>query len=84
MGVYDRDILDYVDSKENDSCQVGEVIDYLKDTPDFSSERIINDINNLIKDGLLYYDKECNIVILQPKAKRPVTPIPQDPRRNNG
>lgn len=83
MGVYDRDILDYVDSKENDCCQVDEVIDYLKDSPDFSSERIINDMYNLIKDGLLDYDKESNAVTLLPKAKRPLSPMPQDPRRNN-
>ena len=27
MGVYDRDILDYVDSKDNDTCRVDEVVD---------------------------------------------------------
>lgn len=82
MGVYDRDILDYVGSKENDTCRVDEVLDYLKDTPDFSSDRVINDINNLIQDGLLVYDKESDTVTLLPKAKKPVTPMPQDSRRN--
>lgn len=62
---------------------MNEIIDNLKNTSDFSCERIINDMNNLIKDGLLDYDKESNAVTLLPKAKRPLSPMPQDPRRNN-
>ena len=80
MGVYDREILDYVDSKENDTCRVDEVLDHLKDTPDFSSDRVINDINNLIKDGLLSYDKDRDTVTLLPKAKRPAPKVPKDSR----
>ncbi len=81
MGVYDRQILDYVDGKENDSCQVAEVLDNLKDTPDFLSEQVVNDINNLINDGLLAYDKNSDTLTLLPKAKRPVAQLPPDPRR---
>lgn len=81
MGVYDRKILDYVDGKDNNSCQVTEVLDNLKNTPDFMSEQVIKDINNLINDGLLAYDKDNGTLSLLPKAKRPVVPIPPDPRR---
>ena len=81
MGVYDRQILVFVNGKENDSCQVTEVLDSLKNIPDFLSDQAINDINNLINDGLLAYDKSSDTLTLLPKAKRPVVPIPPDPRR---
>lgn len=83
MGVFDRQILDYVDGKENDSCQVDEIINNLKDTPDVIIEQVINDLNSLIKDGLLDYDKENDTVTLLPKAKRPVVQLPPDPRRKS-
>lgn len=78
MGPFERDILDYVDAQPNDSCQLQDLLKELSTKPDFTVDWVISDIKNLIKDGLLSYDKATDVLTLQPKAKRPVVVIPPD------
>lgn len=75
MGVNDRDILDYLRSKEDGICQLGDLWDVLKGKPDITLDWMINDIENLEKDGLLTFDKNTGTITLLPKANRPVVPM---------
>lgn len=75
MGVNDRDILDYLRGKENGICQLGDLWDVLKGKPDITLDWVVNDIENLGKDGLLTFDKNTGTITLLPKANRPVVPM---------
>lgn len=46
--------------------------------PDFTVDWVISDVKNLIKDGLLNYDKANDVLTSLPKAKRPVDMMPMD------
>lgn len=76
MGVNDRDILDYLRSKDNGMCKLGDLWDVLKGKPDITLDWVINDIENLEKGGLLTFDKNTDTLTLLPKANRPVAPLP--------
>ena len=81
MGVYDNDILDYLKSKENKTCHFDELWELLKDKPDSNQAWLMNDVNNLEKDGLLTFNEETEMLSLLPKATRPVVKLPPDSRR---
>lgn len=81
MGVNDRDILDFLRSKDNATCQLDELWDILKNKPDITLDRVINDIENLENDGLLTFDKDSETLTLLPKANRLVVTIAPDSRR---
>lgn len=81
MGVNDKDILDFLHSKENGTCQLGELLESLKCKPDFAQDRVLHDIENLEKDKLLTYDQVTETLILLPKANRPVVPMPPNVRK---
>lgn len=78
MGVNDRDILDFLRSKDNATCQLDELWDILKNKPDITLDWVINDLENLEKDGLLTFDKNTGTITLQPKANRPMAMVPPD------
>ena len=81
MGVNDRDVLDFLRSKENGICQLGELWDRLKVKPDIMLDWVINDIENLENEGLLSFNRDTDTLTLLPKARRPVVPIAPDRRR---
>lgn len=72
MGVNDKDILDYLQSKGNGIGELAELWDLLKNKPDITLDWVINDIENLEKDGLLTFDTNTGTITLLPKANRPV------------
>lgn len=78
MGVNDRDILEYLRSKENGIGELAELWDILKGKPDITLDWVINDIENLEKDGLLTFDKNTGTITLLPKANRLVVPMAPD------
>lgn len=78
MGVNDRDILDYLRSKENGIGELAELWEILKGKPDITLDWVINDIENLEKDGLLTFDKNTGTITLLPKANRPVVRMVPD------
>lgn len=78
MGVNDRDILDFLRSQDNATCQLDELWDILKNKPDITLDWVINDLENLEKDGLLTFDKNTGTITLQPKANRPMAMVPPD------
>ena len=78
MGVNDRNILDYLRSKENGIGELAELWDILKGKPDITLDWVINDIENLEKDGLLTFDKNTGTITLLPKANRPVVRMAPD------
>lgn len=78
MGVNDRDILGYLRSKENGIGELAEFWDIIKDKPDITLNWVINDIENLEKDGLLTFDKNTGTITLLPKANRPMAMVPPD------
>lgn len=78
MGVNDRDILGYLRSKENGIGELAELWDILKGKPDITLDWVINDIDNLEKDGLLTFDKNTGTITLLPKANRPVVRMAPD------
>lgn len=75
MGVNDRDILDFLRSKEDGVCQLNDLWFLLREKPVITHDWVINDIENLEKEGLLTFDKNTGIISLLPKANRPVVPI---------
>lgn len=81
MGVYERDILDYLESKENKTCQFSELWEYLKKMPDITQDWLINDIKKLVKDALLTFNEETETLTLLPKATKPPVPMPPNCRR---
>ena len=81
MGVYDDDILDYLKSRENKTCHFEELWERVKHKPDITQAWLINDINNLEKDGLLTFNKETGMLVLSSKATKPVVKLPPDSRR---
>jgi hypothetical protein len=81
MGVYDNDILDYLKSKENKTCHFDELWEHLKDKPYSDQAWLMNDVNNLEKDGLLTFNKETGMLVLSSKATKPVVKLPPDSRR---
>lgn len=78
MGPFDREILDYVDASVIDSCSLDDLLEYVKGIQDYDTGRAINDIQNLINDGLLVFDEESKIIQLTDKAKKPVVPLPKN------
>ena len=81
MGVNDRNILDYLRSKENGIGELAELWDILKGKPDITLDWVINDIENLEKDGLLTFDKNTETITLLPKANRPVVRMAPDVKK---
>lgn len=81
MGVNDIDILDFLKSKGTATCQMDELWEVLKNKPDITPEWVINDIENLEKDGLLTFDKVKGVLTLLPKATRPVAKMVPDMRK---
>lgn len=78
MGPFERGILDYIMAQQNESCLLQDLLKMLSVKPDFTVDWVISDVKNLIKDGLLSYDKATDVLTLLPKAKRPVVVVPPD------
>ena len=78
MGPFDREILDYVDAFATDSCSLDNLLEHVKGIIDYDEERSMNDIQNLIDDGLLILDKDNKTIQLTDKAKRPAVPLPKN------
>lgn len=78
MGPFDRQILDFVDTFENDCCSIQNLLEYTNKIQDYDVDRAINDIQNLVNDGLLVIDEESKTIRLADKAKKPVVPLPKN------
>ena len=76
MGPFERDILEDIRAQQNESCLLQDLLKELSAKPDFTVDWVISDVKNLIKDGLLSYDKATDELTLLPKAKRPVDMMP--------
>lgn len=79
MGIYDRDILDYLFS-HGETCQLNDLLNSLKGKQDFSVDRVLHDIKNLEKDELVDFDENTQALTLRPKAQKPVVKLPPNQR----
>ena len=76
MGPFEIDILEYVKAQPDEACSLHGVLSYLSSKPDFMTDWAMNDVKNLIRDGLLSYNEETEVLTLLPKAKKPVVKMP--------